>query len=69
MLLYINLKDETIYRCNCSVWFSGPDHIPDQEVGAVVMEKQGLIPDHAAGIIHSLNKLFMCRLLFHYLLM
>ena len=33
------------------------------------MEKQGLIPDHAAGIIHSLNKLFMCRLLFHYLLM
>ena len=26
-----------------------PDHIPDQEVGAVAMEKQGLTPDHAAG--------------------
>lgn len=23
------------------------------------MEKQGLIPDHAAGIIHSLNKLYV----------
>ena len=58
-----------IYRCNCWVCFSGPDHIPDQEVGAVAMEKQGLTPDHAAGIILSLNKLFMCWLLFHYLLM
>lgn len=27
----------------------GPDHIPDQEVGVVAMEKQGLTPDHAAG--------------------
>jgi hypothetical protein len=59
VLLYINYKDETIYRCNCWVCFSGPDHIPDQEVGAVAMEKQGLIPDHAAGIIHSLNKLYV----------
>jgi hypothetical protein len=23
------------------------------------MEKQGLIPDHAAGIIYSLNKLYV----------